>query len=203
VAAEFVDPGAALSQGDLLLAVPSVYVRSLSYLIKTADNQFKLSPRPPQAEQRRGLPQVNVGEEVEHEAKDPFGNAVGARRPGLVISHDCELDKTSGTPTVLVAQVRRLENMLDEDMDRIRAFREKRAFYLPPCDHLEGENFADLRVITTLVREDVIDQLDVAASLDEEGVEDLQAQLFRFFVRKRLPDEWIDWPREAEAEGDQ
>jgi hypothetical protein len=151
VAAEFVATREDLSQGDLILAVPSVYVRSLNYLIKTGDNQFKLSPRPPQAEQREGLPQMNVGEEVEHQAADPFGNAVGARRPGLVISHDCELDKTNGKRSVLVAQVRPIENMAADDIERIREFREKRAFYLPPCEQLDGEHFADLRVVTTLV----------------------------------------------------
>jgi hypothetical protein len=199
VSAAFVDPVERLSQGDLLLEVPSTYVLSLAYLHQVAKGKFHLKNSPPSAAQAMAA-QTNVRETVEVEGLDSFGNAVGARRPAIVLSHDCELDKEGAKRYVLVAQVRPLVDVPDAHRDSIRHLAQKRALYLPPTDHLPGEYFADFRSVTTLRRHEVADKLRRVASLNEEGRELLQFQLFRFFVRKRLPGDWVDWTPEAEED---
>jgi hypothetical protein len=196
--AEFVAPVEVLSQGDLLLAAPSVYVRSPAYLIQEEKNRFVLRHTLPASGSDERVGQMNVRETVEWEGEDAFGNAWGARRPGLVLSHGCELDKPGTKRYVLLAQVRPLEQVADEHKESIRTFHQKRAFYLPSTEHLDGEQFADLRMITTLRRSEVVDTLDRVATLNDHGVLHLQAHLFRFFVRRRLPDDWTTWPEDAD-----
>lgn len=200
MAVELVDPVGKLSQGDVLAAAPSVYVRSLSYLVKEAKNKYRLATKLPQAVNPEDVGQANVREVLDVEGEDPLGNAVGARRYGMVISHDCELDKTGSKRYVLVAQVRPLGGVPEDRRDSIRDYDQKRTLFIPPNGFLPGEQFADLRMLTTLRRDEVVDQLERVASLNEDGRLLLRFQLFRYFARKRLPDDWVTWPDEAEED---
>jgi hypothetical protein len=143
--------------------------------------------------------QLEDGEvEVPTEAgEDRVGNAVGARRPAMVISHGCEIDKKTDHPMVTLAQVRDLSEVHDDDQDAVRSYDNKRTFYLPENEFLAGEHYADLRFLTT-VRQDVVDELDRIASMNLEGCQLLHFQLFRFQARKRLPEDWHTWPDEDE-----
>ena len=204
MAVELLDPGdAPLSQGDLLAEVPSVYVRSTSYLVATGKNAYKLSRRLPDSVDSAAFAQANAREIAEHQGEDAWGNAFGGRRFGIVLSHDCELDKPGEKRYVQTALVRPLAAVPERFQDGIRGYeRQKRAFYLPPNDFLENENFADLRMITTLRRAEVIDQLARIARMNEDGQVLLRFQLFRFFARKRLPEGWEDWPDDVDEEED-
>src|SRR5690242_421148 len=159
-----------------------------------------MSWRLPESVDETKFVQANVREIVATEGEDAWGNAYGGRRYGIVISHDCELDKPGEKRYVQTALIRPLSGVPERFRDSIRDYRQKRALYLPPNAFLEGENFADLRMITTLRRAEVIDQLKRVAKMNEDGRVLLHFQLFRFYARKRLPNGWEDWPDEAEEE---
>jgi hypothetical protein len=75
----------------------------------------------------------------------------------------------------------------------VRRFGEKRAFYLPPGGFLDGEHYVDFRVITT-IRRQTLEELTRVASMNDEGRLLLRAHLFRFFTRRTLPPDWLEWP---------
>ena len=177
-------------------------------MVKLENNLYALRPAKQIAKPPASVDQENVREfvlELEDgeqdlpvpEDEDRFGNAVGARRLGIVLSHGCELDKTPQYPIVTMAQVRPLAPLPREVQGGVRDYSQKRTLYLPAGKVLTTEHFADFRQLTT-VRRDVVDDLPKVASMNEDGQRLLQFQLFRFFLRKRLPDGWESWPDEAE-----
>jgi hypothetical protein len=203
LAVEFLDPGETLlSQGDLLRAVPSVYVRSTAYLVATARNNYQVKRQPPEAVDPAAFAQANAREVVDQQGEDAWANAIGGRRMAIVLSHDCELDKPGDKRYVQTALIRSLEDVPEAFRDGIREYEQKRAFYLPPNDYLEGENFVDLRMITTSRRAEVIDELERVAVMNEDGRVQLRFQLFSFYARKRLPEGWENWPDDVEEEGE-
>jgi hypothetical protein len=181
VPVEFSPPSDELSQGDLFVEVPSVYVQDLRYLVKTADNTFSLQAVAGQRRLDRPYP----------------ANAEETRTFGIVLTHDCEIDKEPRRALVHVALVRplRAPDVPEEHLDGFRANTRHRAFYLPTNDYLEGENYADLRRMTPL-RVDVLLGLTKLASMNEDGRRMLREHIFRFFTRRYLPDDWIDWPED-------
>lgn len=177
-------------------------------MVRLDTNRYALKPAKPAERDPSKPEQENVREVVlelgEDEVEVPpepgddrWGNAIGARRPGIVISHGCEIDKATEFPMVTVAQVRDLAGVHEDDRDAIRTNENKRAFYLPASEQLGGEHYVDFRYLTT-IRRDVIDQLERVASMNLEGRQLLHFQWFRFFARKRLPDGWESWPDEVE-----
>jgi hypothetical protein len=197
--ATFVAPWPRLTPGDLLAEAPSLYSRSLAFLVQEGENKYALKPaqRLPEAFDIAKFAQANARDGA---VEDEMGNAVGARRVGIVLSHGCEIDKNElgDKHYVQTALVRPLQAVHEEHRDDIRSNRAKRAFYLPETEHLEGEHFADLRRITTMRREEVAQQLNRLASLNEDGQHELQAQLFKFFTRRKLPPEWTSWIEDTE-----
>ena len=197
-----------LEQGDVFEMVPSVYVRSLAYMARLAENHYALRHQLPagtdvgvgrQANVREVVLDLEAGERdlPPDEGEDRIGNAFGARRLGLVLTHGCEIDKMTENPMVTVAQVRELSGVHDDDRDSIRTYEQKRAFYLPPSEHLRDEHYADFRFLTT-IRCNQVEQLGKLASMNEDGRRLLHFQLFRFFARKLLPPGWETWADEAE-----
>lgn len=178
---EFAAPGDELSQGDLFADVPSLVVHDLRYMVKLDQNAYRLEDDPGQRRADRTYP----------------ANAEEARTHGVVLTHDCEVDKQTRKALIHVALVRPLtEQAVAADLHQ--QFRENtrhRAFYLPPNDFLEGESYVDLRRITA-VRGDTLLELPRVASMNEDGRRMLREQLFRFYTRRYLPDEWIEWPEE-------
>jgi len=182
VAVEFGPPGLDLSQGDLFDLVPSLHVEDLGYLEKFADRKYQIRSSQP--------PSLKV--ESPH-----AGTAMAVRRPAILLSHECEIDKDHKRATVLMALVRSLERVREEDRDGIRQYTRHRAFYLPANEYLEGENYADLRVVTTF-RRDALESLKRLATVDDDGRRMLREHLFRFFTRRFLPDDWPTWPSDEE-----
>jgi hypothetical protein len=181
LAVEFSPPGGEPSQGDLFNAVPSMYAEDLRFMVKTADNAYSLHPEDPQRRNDRTYP----------------ANATEARSFGVLLTHDCEIDKQTRKALVHVALVRSLNApaVPEEHIDGFRTNRRHRAFYLPPNPYLNGENYVDLRRISTL-RADVLLTLPKLASMNEDGRRMLREHLFRFFTRRYLPNEWVDWPED-------
>jgi hypothetical protein len=145
---------------------------------------------------------------IEHKA-----NASEVRAAGVVLSHDCELDKVTTSATVLVGLVR----LPDKIQEGIRENAHLRALYVPPSPRLtaalldgtdadetvgtgeELEAYIDFRRVTTIVRPPV-NELTLAASMNEDRKMLLQAQLFRFFSRRVLPSAWSEWEVEDETD---
>jgi hypothetical protein len=177
---EFGPPGPELSQGDLFDLVPSVYVHDLGYMSKTDTSKYRLLRHRPESFKL----------EVEHAA-----TAMAIRRPAIVLTHDCEIDKPHSRSTVLMALVRAIDGVPEAHREGFRDYTRHRAFFLPETPYLEGESYADLRAVTT-VRRDVLETLKRPASISEDGRRMLREQLFRFFTRRFLPDDWTTWPHD-------
>jgi hypothetical protein len=203
-------PRAELDQGDLIALAPSVYVKSLAYMVRLDQNTYAIRRQKPQAFDETRRQQQNVREVVldltegerdmpPMDGGDRFGNAVGARRFGLVIDHGCEVDKEDEPRVAHVAQVKPLQGVHEDDRESITSYHQKRMFYLPASGPLGEDHYADFRFITTLTR-GAVDELGKIASMNDDGRLLLHYQLFRFFARKRLPDGWTEWPDEAEEE---
>jgi hypothetical protein len=177
----FVEPAGELSQGDLLLNVPSVYVTDLRYMVERGDAEnFRLTREAPRRREDRA-----------HQ-----GNVLEMRKPGVILTHDCEIDKEPTRATLLVGAVRPIAAVNEADREGFRSNTRHRALYLPESPpHLPEESYLDLRCITVL-RRDALEQCARVASMNEDGRRLLREQLFRFFTRRYLPDGWVAWPEE-------
>lgn len=196
MAVEFGPTGPGLSQGDLIELVPSVWVEDLGYLSKTADG-------PPRFRLHRKKPEP-LKDNQPHPA-----NAMNIRALGVVLTHDCEIDKDDQQRgSILVGLVRPLNSVSgEENQEGIRQYTRHRAFYLPasiPVTASEGdqappylaeEGYVDLRRITS-VKRSVLDELERKAGMNDDGRMMLQEHLFRFFTRRLLPLEWRAWEDE-------
>jgi hypothetical protein len=180
---EFSPPSDELSQGDLFADVPSVYVEDLRYLVKTDANAYSLQSASQPRKDDRTYP----------------ANAVEARTFGIVITHDCEIDKNLARALVYVALVRKLDDVAEEFRDGFRSNTRHRAFYLPSNEYLNGEHYADLRRMTP-IRADALLTLSKVATMNQDGRRMLREHLFRFFSRQFLPSGWVDWPTDADEE---
>jgi hypothetical protein len=181
VPVEFGPPADELSQGDLFEAAPTLYVRSLDFMVQTERGRFKLEHQCPPA----------LDPSKEHPA-----NAVAARRFGLVLTHDCEIDKDTTRASFLLVQVRPISAVHADDRSGFENYTRHRAFYLPPGDYLPEGHYADLRVITTL-RQDLASVLERVASMNEDGRRMLREHIFRFFTRRYLPADWMTWEEDV------
>lgn len=189
---EFGPSGPDLSQGDLIELVPSVWVEDLGYLSKTAD-------APPRFRLHRERP-----EQLKDDQPHP-ANAINVRAFGVVLTHDCEIDKDDKQRgSILVGLVRPLSSVSgEENQEGIRQYTRHRAFYLPASasegdeafPYLAEDGYVDLRRITS-VRRAALDELERKARMNEDGRLMLQEHLFRFFTRRILPEEWRAWESE-------
>lgn len=189
---EFGPPGPELSQGDLFELVPSVWVEDLGYMSKTADG-------PPRFRLHRERP-----EQLKDDRPHP-ANAMNVRASGVVLTHDCEIDKDDKErASILVGLVRDLSEIEEDDREGIRQYTRHRAFYLPGGEqtgpggehsYLREDGYIDLRRITS-IRRGTLEQLKRKAAMNEDGRLMLQEHLFRFFTRRLLPGDWTEWEAE-------
>lgn len=103
---------------------------------------------------------------------------------GIVVSHDCELDKKRRSARVLVAPISSLEKLLPEESQPIIEQTSYSKMPLPDIPQL-GNYYVDLNCLMWLDRE-IVDRIKRIASMSEDGVTRLHAQLFGFFTRKQL-----------------
>jgi hypothetical protein len=103
------------------------------------------------------------------------GEVAGA----LVVSYDCEIDKSK---RVLVAPVFEISSLPSESQ---RAVLEQRRFSLMPLPDVPhvGTFYADLRLIQAVKRE-FLPLADRQASMTAGAVDRLQVQLITFFTRR-------------------
>jgi hypothetical protein len=180
VAVEFGPPQEELGQGDLFGLVPSVYVETLGYMVKLDGNQFRLLQHAP---------------ESRHVDRPQPANAKEVRAHGVLLTHDCEIDKSRGS--LQLALVRQFEGVPEEHRVAFRDNTRHRAFYLPAGDYLDEEAYVDLRRITVISPETLV-AFDRLASMNEDGRRMLREQLFRFYTRHYLPGDWTEWPEDEQ-----
>lgn len=103
---------------------------------------------------------------------------------GMVISHGCDVDKRD-SKNWLIAMIRRLAVLSEDDWPAIRDGTQKRAFYLPAYgDHIP-EGYVDFRRITCIQKQP-LEELNRIVGLTDEAVEDLHWHMFRFITRREI-----------------
>lgn len=104
---------------------------------------------------------------------------------GIVISHDCEIDKKTKRSRILVAPISQISKVQDETSRQ--AILEQRRYALMPLPEIPnlGDYYADFRLLTVVDRTNA-DQSIRLASMSEDGVLRLQAQLIAFFTRRNI-----------------
>ena len=109
----------------------------------------------------------------------------GKEALGLVVSHSCDLDKRAARLRVLVAPIRPITALEPEVQEKVM---EQTRIPLMPLPELPGvgDSYVDLRSIIAVPRKLIPDAARVA-SMSDEGLERLQAQLVLFFTRLKLP----------------
>ena len=108
---------------------------------------------------------------------------------GMVISHDCEIDKD--TKHRLIALIRPLDPLPAQDQQTIREHRNVSDCYLPAYPGIIGESYVDFRRMTTL-HPTILQNTERVLSLTEEGLKYLQIQLIRFVTRLDISPEALD-----------
>ena len=111
--------------------------------------------------------------------------ANGDLLPGIVISHDCDLDKPRENSKVLLAPIASLETL--DPATRFTVLEQKHLALLPlPAIPEIGDSYADLRLVTSVPR-DLVPDSERLSSMNENSLERLYAQLFKFIMRKQPP----------------
>lgn len=158
-----------LSQGDIVTNLPFLIPTSpLKYL----KHENLRGNRPGWSESATPVP-----------LKDGRVQIVGLGKslPGIVISHDCELDKARDKPRVILAAVLPMSAVAPEQHPVILEQRHRAYLPLPDLPSL-GTCFANLRMIVTLDR-DLVTKMPAIASMTEAGKTRLRGQLVEFFLR--------------------
>ena len=150
-----------LSQGDVALVLP-----------------VAVSTFPSKRLQRgTGKGGLEIWTPTQDQAKNTF-LFEGGEYNAIVVSHSCDLDKKEKKGRVLIAPMRPLDTLSDDDKTTVLA--QERVALMPLPD--VGGYYADLRLISTTSRAFLGDDRRVA-SMSPAGVQRLQVQLAQFFLR--------------------
>lgn len=113
-------------------------------------------------------------------------HALGAFVPrnGIILSHDCEIDKAKERPRMLFAPVALISDLPPETQTVVLAQGHLALVPLPDLPSA-GMCYADLRAMTT-VPSSLIDGHERLASMTDQGRARLHAYLVAFLLRKKL-----------------
>jgi hypothetical protein len=101
---------------------------------------------------------------------------------GIVVSHDCAIDKPNRTTRFLFAPVHPLDTLSPKVQEQVRAQGHMAYMYLPLIGSMQ-ESCLDLRLVQPIPR-DIVASFQRIASLSDEGRERLQSALIVFFVSR-------------------
>jgi hypothetical protein len=104
---------------------------------------------------------------------------------GIIVSHDCAIDKPQKSTRILFAPVGPLANFDAVTQDAVRRQAHLGAMLLPDIPGI-GDAYADLRVITPFPHE-IVSSLAQVASLTDRARDRLQSALVAFFVFRERP----------------
>lgn len=107
--------------------------------------------------------------------------AKGKLIDAIVVSHSCDLDKEREKGRVLVAPILPISGLRDDVRRRVLAQETVNLLALPDLPTL-GTSYANLRLIGVVDRE-LVDAASRVASLSDNGLVRLKAQLIYFFTR--------------------
>jgi hypothetical protein len=110
--------------------------------------------------------------------------AVLKARPGIILSHDCEIDKAKDRPRVLLAPVSKIADLPAPTQVVVLAQGHLALVPLPGLKDL-GDCYADLRGITTVLWELVSGNTRLASMTDQARLR-LQGYLVAFLLRKKF-----------------
>ncbi len=171
-------------QGDIIREIPHIHLRPPPPLTVIRRESVKWGERLTPYEYGSNTPQGGFdfahGEQVLASCQVAFG---------MVLSHDCEIDKDPKYR--MVALIRPLSEVRSDGQEIIRANRNFSACYLPAYAEIIGESYVDFRRITTL-HPDFLENSERIASLTDEAVKYIQTQLFRFLTRRDVSPEALD-----------
>lgn len=160
---------AELSQGDIVADLPFAFFRHpLTHLKQIAVRKHPLVWEP------SAVPQLSTATQTH------YALAGCSISHGVIVSHDCAIDKKSGQSRVLAAPVVDVGTLDSATRQSVRDQRHLSMMYLGEVPML-GEGYADLRLISPITRE-LIDRGARQASMSNAGRERLGAQLLTFFV---------------------
>lgn len=119
---------------------------------------------------------------------DGLGNFLGRGRVNhaLIVSHDCEIDKPRRESRILIVPVSPLTSLTDAVHRQKVA--EQKSFSLIPLPGVPnlGDCYADFRLLMWAHKKLIEDAGKRVASMTDDAVIRLQAQLIGFFTRRSL-----------------
>ena len=120
---------------------------------------------------------------------DGLGNFLGKGRVvnAIIVSHDCEIEKPRRGTRILIAPASPLTNVTDTN--HRQKIMEQKHFALLPLPGIPklGDCYADFRLLMWVDKKLVEDAGKRIASMTDEAVIRLHAQLIGFFTRRGLP----------------
>lgn len=165
-------PGETISQGDVFELLPNVYLDNpLLALDKQSETIFTATAEP------------------YAKFDDKTGQAVAAickRARGILVSHDCELDKPQ-VARWLICPVLPLSRLRPETQDRVKRNRVYAMLSLPKYRDIFPDSFADFNQITTLNSE-FVKAARRLVSLSDVGRRAFYVQFVRWATRWELRD---------------
>ncbi len=185
-------PDAELSQGDIVDGVPHARLTMPLEIIRRitgrGDRQlWSPFPYPPQEGKTPDArtPGKTIILEPFHVKEGEYLPTLSRFTRAIVLNYDCDL--VHEEDHCLVAIVRPMAGVHEDDRPTIRENRNFNYFFLPADDELGlEEGYADFRLVTCL-DPNVLDVVGTRrASLAPVGVTGLQAQLYRFLTRRDL-----------------
>lgn len=163
-------PGTEISQGDILELLPHISLnKPLLALSKEAETIFRAVAEP--------HPQFN-----DKDGQDVI--ATCKRTKAILISHDCEIDKTH-VQNYLVCPVVPSHRLKPTTQDLLKRNRIYAMLYLPKYGDTLGESFVDFNHVTTLNAEFVKNATRIL-SLSDLGRRALYVQFIRWLSRWEL-----------------
>jgi hypothetical protein len=163
-----------MSQGDIVASVPfSMITLPVSYLKYTE-----------LAKKRSGW-EVCDQPVVQKSTQRMHVLAAFKAKMGVVLSHDCELDKPKDNGRILLAPVAPITDVPEATRTLILEQRTRALIPLPDLGNF-GTCFADLRSMTS-VPHSLVDSSSRIGSMTDHAVLRLHAQLVSFLLRKQLP----------------
>ena len=183
-------PDPELSQGDIIDDVPHFRVRPPLEIVRTVTfkgnrKYWAPFPYPPEEGKTPDAAGKSIQLPAFHVKEGEYLPVLCRFTRGIVLNYDCDL--VNEEDHCLIAIVRPLTGVHEEDRQIIRENRNFNYFFLPRNDeHGLAEAYVDFRQVTCLDPELLV-QIGVRkASLTPDGVLALQAQLFRFLTRPDL-----------------
>jgi hypothetical protein len=169
-------PASVLSQGDIIVDVP----------IGTVTNPVKYLQKAALKGNSPGGWQESLKFKPDHNG---MGNylAHGRLARVIVLTYGCEVDKDKKKHRIVVAAVNAISNLSSEEQEIVMG---QSAFHSMPLPGIPvlGDHYADLR-LTTFLPKEILETGNRVASMTDEGVLRLQAQLIGFFTRLKVSEE--------------